>query len=103
MNNSNHTRGPWQVDGQTVRTAGPPDRSSRTIADLGNPRGQLDVVFQANAALISAAPEMVEALEVVDALLSSKPDYGPGGITGFEADALATVRQALYKARGGPK
>jgi hypothetical protein len=46
---------------------------------------------------------MVEALEVVDALLSSKPDYGPGGITGFEADALATVRQALFKARGGSK
>lgn len=63
-------------------------------------RGEFEVVAQvydnaANARLIAAAPDLLEALEQCEGYISFDVNAGHGG-----RDLLRTVRAALTKARG---
>lgn len=89
-----HTPGPWRVRGKTfnlqIAIVGPSGELSDSIAYAW---GQNDEA-EANARLIAAAPELLEALEsAVGAMqvLGHPPKYG----------ALAKAQAALAKARGG--
>jgi len=75
----NHTPGPWFVEAQNVHSGG------RVICRTDwNIRDQVD---DANARLIAAAPELLEALE---ALMAHEPDHSD---TLWE-NALAAIAKA---------
>lgn len=98
-----HTKGPWIVDGEIVRTAG--SDSYRTICDLGPKQGQLPATLEANARLIAAAPEMLEALEDVAGALQSTDiqrlkNGGDIIVYHFEQETIDTVLSLIAKARG---
>ena len=81
-----HTPGPWTVDNQYIHG---PD-GIRFLAVAGDGAGQ------ANARLIAAAPELIEALEaVLPDLEHYVATHGPG-----PDKRLAIARAAIAKARG---
>ena len=96
---SKHTPGPW-----VIRTAA----TYRSQVEAIDPKGRADVVARitaprkgaeasdANAHLIAAAPDMLEALEAVEAW------WNAHGIEGdHRTDAFCTLaRTAIKKARG---
>lgn len=72
---SKHTPGPWEANNGEVTTEREPGRSFRRIAavqDYG--LGSLKEVDDANARLIAAAPEMLEAL--IDILIDQETEPG---------------------------
>lgn len=95
------TPGPWFITGsqtkyiearigggmlQEIAAVGP------TAADGGHGEQQ-----EANAALIAAAPELLQALE---GLLDADRAYEYGGYTESELAAINQARAAIAKARG---
>jgi hypothetical protein len=92
---SKHTPGPWRASNATVYA--PNQNAPRQMIPIKIESGWLDGAWEsddeahANARLIAAAPEMLEALELID---------------GYDGDAIPvsqvreTVRAALAKARG---
>ena len=96
-----HTPGPWitvgAVGGVDVETLG-----GLTICLPLNADG----AFEANARLIAAAPELLEALLALDKLYVRAWDevsgglwFSPDSVTAFE-DAHAQARAAIAKAAG---
>ncbi len=99
-----HTPGPWTLHPTAlhpaVRSVGTPDAGPRRICTVGTMNG--NPVDKANARLIAAAPEMLDALI---ALLIVAPSKAPGAglIVGAEekhANALQAARAAIKKATG---
>lgn len=83
-----HTPGPWSAIGADVKTAGP---TSRVICWTGQPGIALTEV-RANARLIAAAPDMLNAL--LDVLnFWDDPDMSMSELKG-------RVRDAVFKAQG---
>jgi hypothetical protein len=94
-----HTPGPWTLDGHNLSSVirctvprGHPDAKHtcgdyETIAECGGDN------WKANARLIAAAPDMLEALRTI-------VEYGPQ--SGMKADApmLIAARAAIAKAEG---
>lgn len=75
---SKHTPGPWKYAGNNGTHSF--DQSGRCIADSPRPNGMLDDEGVANAKLIAAAPELLEALrESVKALDSAHKRLTAGG------------------------
>ena len=66
---SKHTPGPWSLRGRTIRGPHPKDPKGRTriVAAAIWDRGTYVDEAEANADLIAAAPELLEALERVKA------------------------------------
>jgi len=101
MKKPNHTPGPWKADGYMVRQDG--SSGSRMIADIcytgphHTPESEYPrscrIVDEANARLIAAAPEMLEALEAADQSLADD---------GYFTDdhARQIVLRAITKAKG---
>lgn len=98
-----HTPGPWTWHPTAlhpaVRSVGTPDAGPRRICTVGTMNGN-PVVDKANARLIAAAPELLDALI---ALLGVAPSKAPGAglIVGAEekhANALQAARAAIKKA-----
>ena len=96
-----HTPGPWKV------TAGIVDNPRLMVEDdIGNPvcamslRGVYGdtVKMTANAHLISAAPDMLEALEWLSNEFDCRDDEY--GMVGFTHDEFRKVNAAIRKARG---
>lgn len=100
-----HTRGPWSVfipeDGMvyeggdcpaTIRAGG------IHVATMAGERWRFSETGKANARLIAAAPELLEALEFCLDRLSDHYS-GPFG-TQTDVAALAVTRAAIAKARG---
>lgn len=92
-----HTPGPWaineilrQYSGKLEIQSGDTHIASVTVGKKGITPEQ-----EANANLISAAPELLEAL---DLLFSHKVVNTPGG--GISAEAREKARAAIAKARG---
>jgi hypothetical protein len=98
-----HTAGPWKI-GRTSKTHNAPVRYwetsvfNRIIGVTATGSGGTQEEAEANARLIAAAPEMLEALEDVE---SKIVDYEAGRINWRPDDFLMRVREAITKARGG--
>ena len=99
-----HTPGPWTLHPTAlhpaVRSVGTPGAGPRRICTVGSMNG--NPVDKANARLIAAAPELLDALI---ALLGVAPSKAPGAglIVGAEekhANALQAARAANKKATG---
>lgn len=89
-----HTQGPWLVEGRTVYALNDDgyNRFSALVQDAHTPGDELE----ANARLIAAAPELLEALEgVTDMAADMIPSMGFAGLALIEA-----ARAAIAKARG---
>lgn len=90
-----HTPGPWEIDGEYVQQAG---QASVAVCDVmvmdeGGDKGWYrGSVTQANARLIAAAPELLGALE---GLLAVSVDTTPE-----ELLAMMAARDAIAKAKG---
>jgi len=83
-----HTPGPWYYAG--MRTIGGPD--DRMVADCFSTNRPRETC-EANARLIAAAPELLEACEQV----ALAAEYGN---LGTNNSAVATARAAIAKAKG---
>lgn len=86
---SAHTKGPWHTDGQIVEVG-----NGWRIATM---HGDLPRNMEANAHIIAAAPEMLEALEEIQRAMENMVD---------DADVVALFgeikasRAAIAKAKG---
>ena len=94
----NHTPGPWHTQGCTIY-AGKNRVAQTWDAEYdGMPTHQME----ADAGLISAAPELLAALE---GILMIRPDYHAGRddlwLNRGEVERIA--REAIAKAKGGAK
>ncbi len=99
-----HSAGPWSVTAGTV-----PDREGRLIVEdcSGNPvcatssrgvQGRRHI-FEANARLIAAAPEMLEVLRWLDNEMDCRDDEFGGCM--FSRGDFEKVRTAISKAING--
>jgi hypothetical protein len=105
MSKSKHTPGPW-VDGMSkyregvlvVRANVP---GGRILAEFGSDDEPLDETDRANARLIAAAPDLLEALNearrYVEYLTGNDRTFVGRGMP---ADCLALIDAALFKAQG---
>lgn len=105
--NQKHTPGPWRADMQAGVIWDSSDRQVTALLPAPSTvyRGQFDEErTEANALLIAAAPELVEALEAaLAAYRPSERHYGTGRRDPEPIPAPAWVEQAraaLAKARG---
>lgn len=94
---SAHTPGPWEVIGGAVYTATEHIGTAARIASMDREELRTKPVERdANAHLIAAAPDLLEALKLSLAwFLAADCAATPGG-----RKDLATIRAALAKARG---
>jgi hypothetical protein len=89
------TKGPWFSDGIYVQDVKPP-AISYTIADCGKST-RIDAREKiANARLIAAAPQLIEALDQIAAI--ENKDFGPDWEEIEEARAIAN--EAIKLVRG---
>lgn len=96
-----HTPGPWFAGGTTGLRHAIMDKNLNTLAKVN---GGHELEMQANAHLIAAAPEMLEALIIMEMHLESQLSGGmrvlqPGEHGAFSA-MLKVVQKAIAKARG---
>jgi len=93
---THHTPGPWTVVlGARLEVHAPMDEIGWTKSVVWNAGLCTDKESQANARLIAAAPDMLEALE---AFVGSRKGDGMG----WTLDSLeALAREAIAKAKGG--
>lgn len=89
MTDAKHTPGPWRYHGKS-RILGPKGSIGNVFAS-----GITHYERASNAHLIAAAPDMYEALEELERLIT---DQG----FPYEGHMLTTCRVALAKAKGEP-
>ena len=104
-----HTQGPWMIEGLSGnRHEGHvivSDSADRTIAwtcnslisDRDADEEYISPEDQANARLISSAPDLLEALELYDEFSKSNDDWRDDDDT---PDFVIKARQAIAKAKG---
>lgn len=94
MSNSNYfTPGPWKTANGLFYIKVVAEGSNRVILSSQNAHGTT-VTDKANAALIAAAPEMLEALEgAIDFLNEALHEFN-------DKSFIEKMRQAVSKARG---
>jgi len=93
-----YTRGPWEVDSQDDQRimCGLKDIAAAINVWSSNPETDMkEGECEANARLISAAPELLEALEICLGHMT-------GGMDGnwADCDPVEVARQAVAKAKG---
>lgn len=95
MTETKHTPGPWMLDGLTVYALN--DKGWNIFASLvqdpNTPRSEL----LANARLMRAAPDMLEALEMVR---DADDDCRADGLLTIPGAARFKIDAAIAKARG---
>ena len=98
-----HTNGPWMIEGDQIRTA--INSGVKHVAMVnyfncgpGDPRTITDEEHEANAKLIAAAPEMLEALRRVDNYFTQP---GEDDWVRFCKEVLEPVRRAIKLAMEG--
>jgi len=100
---SKYTKGPWKADTMGIYIFGPDEGGGQTVAmtrgtgymssTLGYSDEQIEEEQKANAALISAAPELLEALkELQESYWIDDPDRA--------SDAIMAAGDAIAKAEG---
>jgi len=90
---SKHTKGPWSVQGDTYVTV-----NSLIITHCKQAGNTTLEEAQANARLIAAAPELLEALELC--LEAIQPYYDSDDDGSMEAAASNAALAAINKAKG---
>lgn len=93
MPNTPHAPGPWKVTGYENLTVNSP-KGNTIVAAPGSDTGSLPEL-KANAALIAAAPELLEALQIMVVSAEYMAEKGLPFPAGIER-----ARAALAKARG---
>jgi len=114
MNETKHTPKPWKYSFESVDPdwAVVTDASGHIVANVNSESGpdipplvSTTMPKEANAALISAAPDMLEALDVAEKIIRTARRYFPKSIKNgnkFDLEnACATVGKAIAKAKGG--
>lgn len=91
-----HTPGPWRSSGTHVWSEAAKDRGN--VAECEDFECSTDAERAANARLIAAAPEMLEALRVIAAWEPSRRPDEEGGMSIMEA--IDTARAAIARAEG---
>ena len=98
-----HSNAPWRIEGENVKTA--ISSGCKHIAmvnyfdcGIGDPRSISKEEHEANARLIAAAPEMLEALRRVDNYFTQP---GEDDWVRFCKEALEPVRRAIKLAMEG--
>ena len=99
-----HSNGPWEADATHCRTAiNTANGVKKHIAMVNiakNPEYEITIEeHEANARIIAAAPEMLEALRWLDAEMDSRDD-DYGGVLFSHAD-FEKVRRAIKQAMEG--
>jgi hypothetical protein len=101
MGEGKHTVGPWEACGAMVRTTfmhGDPEQRGLLIAECAMgpmPSG-------ANARLIAAAPDLLDALEMLCIGLEWNIDNHPTVMNEADHEALANARAVIARATGVP-
>jgi hypothetical protein len=96
-----HTPGPWVAHAESGMVSGP-TRGGRTLASVGQAHGNDPSELAANARLMAAAPDMLDALQAITARIQGEWDhpallaYGALGI--INEDVLAIAGTAIAKA-----
>lgn len=98
MEKATYTPGPWRAEGWKNVVVNLP--TGETIALCPGPKYAPLGVFQANAALIAAAPDLLEALEKLVGMVPEIARALPFGVPMAYAVAFDDARAALAKARG---
>ena len=88
MNNTLHTPGHWKKEGATILQ----DITNQEVCKM---LGKNEEIQNANAHLISAAPDLLSTLQDICAMIVSPNDT--------RADILAHARAAIAKAEGKTK
>jgi hypothetical protein len=104
MSESKHTPGPWNVDKDMIRAVDP-ITSIACICDVAWPLGNRQECPEANAHLIAAAPDLLDALEAAKQFIQNGIQYGyinmPDKDCGDSAlETPAKIEAAIQKARG---
>jgi hypothetical protein len=88
-----HTPGAWYVSGNYVQSV-----KRDTDGYICEPEGLTKEEAQANAALIAAAPELLEALKLAEELLSGWMEEH--GVNADKDANVEIIRQTISKAEG---
>lgn len=91
MSETAHTPGPWMTGGYTVTA----NNGNLLVAKLYREQKLQDAESDANARLIAAAPDMMEALKRIQAAFAAPTEW-----TSKIATEMAGVRAAIAKAEG---
>lgn len=97
MTEAKHTPGPWYVVVGKSRMVCAPQTTNKPIAVCNFDNGQAE---KANASLIAAAPDLLEALEK---MVGEYPYNPPCKNWEDKAEAHTTARAAIAKAKGYSK
>jgi hypothetical protein len=115
MNEKTHTPGPWFAAGSSILARGTTDTFSGSVSgtiayaesldqsDIEGRNWHTSGNRDANARLIAAAPDLLEALEEIRDLLWSRPDISDRlrPLMGFSEEATnQKAAMAIAKARG---
>lgn len=102
-----HTPGPWLCDSRVpTRVTGPKDRGICSTGGYQNntqDAEQLNAEHEANARLIAAAPELLEALQTWQQFWDTMPKGQMGKLAfnvGLFNDGFIQMRRAIAKATG---
>jgi hypothetical protein len=91
MNATNYTPGPWRAEGWKNTIVNLPDGT--TIAAAPGPEYAPLEVLQANASLIAAAPDLLEALEKITTAMEDELPAGGSAETRAARAILAKARR----------
>ena len=102
MSDTKFTKGEWLVEPESYRIiANEQVITSANFLMGGRTYGMAVEEMAANAHLIAAAPELYEALEAMEAHISTLLESGDMGFRDEESiEGLLPARKALAKARG---
>ncbi len=92
-----HTPGPWKVAGDDINGQAIVRGEHVEIATCWHHcLGSLEIQMRANARLIAAAPELLEALEALMVTIDAQINAG----LRWDPEEVAAARSAIAKARG---
>lgn len=100
MSAAKHTPGPWQVNHADPFQVCDADGETRGCAPIATMHGTY-AEKRANARLIAAAPELMEALERCNSLLKIAEGQFPGAFNSKVRDATLAANAVIAKATGG--
>ncbi|MBC9904794.1 hypothetical protein [Achromobacter xylosoxidans] len=99
-----HTPTKWQIDGNCVYALNDQGYNRFSAWVQGGNTGPMektpDSELEANARLIAAAPELLEALESILPMLADWHDEFPDHVGDKEAPAVKAALTAIAKAKG---